>query len=213
MIAKQKLQHSLQEGLVNLGIKASIQQQDCLCEFLLLLDKWNKVHNLTAVRNIMEMVSKHLLDSLVVAPFLTGHRVLDVGSGAGFPGLPLSIICPELEFTLLDSSSKRTSFLSFVISSLKLNNVKVVHSLVEQYKDEQGFDIIISRAFADLGKFVSVSSHLCHRNGFFLAMKGKVMQAKNEPLPDGYLLTKIETVKIPALEGERCLVFVSKEAN
>jgi 16S rRNA (guanine527-N7)-methyltransferase len=210
---KQHLQRSLQEGLSLLNINTTTSQQNQLCEFLILLEKWNKVHNLTSVRNIMDMVSKHLLDSLSIARFLVGCRILDVGSGAGFPGSPLSIICPDKKFVLLDSNKKKTSFLIFVVTSLKLPNVKVVNSRVEQYQDESGFDVIISRAFADLGKFVSCSGHLCRQQGGFLAMKGKIAQVKKELLPEGYLLTKIETVEVPGLKGERCVIFVNKKVN
>jgi 16S rRNA (guanine527-N7)-methyltransferase len=209
----------LQKGLYSLNITATPRQVELLGEFLLLLEKWNKVHNITAIRNPEEMVSKHILDSLVVVPYLTGpcvltgSRILDVGSGAGLPGVPLSILCPDQEFTLLDSNQKKTSFISFAVVFLKLSNIKVIHSRVEQYQDQQGFNVVISRAFASLENFITASAHLCHRDGFFLAMKGKIAQAKKEPLPDGYLLTKIETVTIPGVNGERCLVFVSRKTN
>lgn len=212
-INKASLQQLLQTGLQQLGLAIAITHQEQLCEFLLLLEKWNKVHNLTAVHAIEEMVSKHILDSVVAAPFLVGKNILDVGSGAGLPGIPLSIVRSELQFVLLDSSSKRISFLYAAITALGLNNVKLVHSRVEQYKTAIGFDVVISRAFAELGNFISSSAHLCHQDGFFLAMKGKISQVKNEPLPDGYLLTKIETMVVPGINGERCLVFVSKKDN
>lgn len=210
---KTKIWQLLANGLNELEFRVSSRQQEQLIEFLLLLEKWNKVHNLTAVHNIFEMVSRHVLDSLLASSFLVGNNVLDVGTGAGLPGIPLSIVRPELQFVLLDSSRKRISFLAAVVQTLQLKNVTLVNSRVEQYCSAIAFEVIISRAFAKLAEFVTSSAHLCHQNGFFLAMKGKVSQVKNEPLPEGYLLTKIETVTVPGLIGERCLVFVSKETK
>ena len=208
---KEELLTKLEAGLAYYNLAASLQQKDKICEFLFTLEKWNKAYNLTAINQIQDMLTKHVLDSLGVAPFISGENMLDVGTGAGLPGIPLSIIRPDLNFVLLDSCRKKTNFVQYVVTLLGLTNVTVVHSRVENYQPQNLFAIIISRAFTALDKFVLSSAHLCHEDGFFIAMKGKLTQAKAEPLPEGYILTKIETVTIPGLEGERCLVFVRKQ--
>ena len=160
------------------------------------------------------MLAKHILDSLSVAKFLpTNGRILDVGSGAGLPGIPLAILYPELSFVLVDSVQKKTAFMQHVVAMLGLVNTVVVHTRVEKYHPELLFDVIISRAFAELGDFVRGSAHLCHQDGFFLAMKGKSEQAQAELLPANYSITQMKTITVPGVDAERCLVFVSKQNN
>lgn len=206
--------NKLKTGLEFYNLSSTATQQAQLIDFLVTLEKWNKVHNLTAISNIDEMLTRHVLDSLSVAAFLpaTGH-ILDVGTGAGLPGVPLAIMRPELSFVLLDSVMKKTSFVQQAITLLGLTNIIVVHARVENYQTTKPFNVIISRAFAKVGEFITCSAHLSHEDGFFIAMKGKVSQVQTETLPAGYLLTKIEAVQVPGQLGERCLAFVSKKTN
>lgn len=209
---KIKLHKTLKTGISFYKLSTTTEQQNQLLEFLFTLEKWNKVHNLTAIKQIEDMLVRHVLDSLSVASFLPDNvRVLDVGTGAGLPGIPLAIVRPDLRLVLVDSVQKKTAFVQHVITMLGLTNIAVVHARIEKYKTELPFDVIISRAFAETGKFISSCAHLCHANGFFVAMKGKKEQAQTESLPDSYLLTKIESVIVPEQEGERCLVFVRKK--
>lgn len=211
MNKKNTILNTLQAGLAYYNLQASTEQQEKICEFLFTLEKWSKVHNLTAITKVEEMLTKHVLDSLAVTSFISHGNILDVGTGAGLPGLPLAIIKPDIHFVLLDSNRKKTAFVQHVITQVGLTNITVVHTRVENYKPPVLFDVIVSRAFAELGEFITSCSRLCHKDGFFIAMKGKVQQAKRESLPYGYLLTKIETITVPGLLEERCLVFVRKQ--
>ncbi|MGY5451397.1 16S rRNA (guanine(527)-N(7))-methyltransferase RsmG [Agarivorans sp. MS3-6] len=174
------------------------------------LDKWNKAYNLTSVRDPMEMMVKHILDSLVVSPHLQGERFIDVGTGPGLPGLPLAIINPDKQFVLLDSLGKRITFIRQVCHHLKLKNVTAVQSRVENYQQNLEFDGVISRAFASLQDMLSWCSHLPANNGKFYALKGLVPEQELENLPEGLKLHSIESLTVPELEGQRHLVIIDK---
>ncbi|NOE64292.1 16S rRNA (guanine(527)-N(7))-methyltransferase RsmG [Vibrio cholerae] len=188
------------------------QQREQLVGYVQLLDKWNKAYNLTSVRDPMEMLVKHILDSLVVSPHLVGERFIDVGTGPGLPGIPLAIMHPEKEFVLLDSLGKRIRFLKQVIHDLKINNVLPVQSRVEEFDPESGFDGVLSRAFASMTDMVNWCQHLPKPNGgVFLALKGVRPDDEITLLPEWCSVTDIKALQVPELEGERHLVILSRK--
>ncbi|ELE5880623.1 TPA: 16S rRNA (guanine(527)-N(7))-methyltransferase RsmG [Vibrio cholerae] len=188
------------------------QQREQLVGYVQLLDKWNKAYNLTSVRDPMEMLVKHILDSLVVSPHLVGERFIDVGTGPGLPGIPLAIMHPDKEFVLLDSLGKRIRFLKQVIHDLKINNVLPVQSRVEEFDPESGFDGVLSRAFASMTDMVNWCQHLPKPNaGVFLALKGVRPDDEIPLLPEWCSVTDIKALQVPELEGERHLVILSRK--
>ncbi|WP_033933036.1 16S rRNA (guanine(527)-N(7))-methyltransferase RsmG [Vibrio cholerae] len=188
------------------------QQREQLVGYVQLLDKWNKAYNLTSVRDPMEMLVKHILDSLVVSPYLVGERFIDVGTGPGLPGIPLAIMHPDKEFVLLDSLGKRIRFLKQVIHDLKINNVLPVQSRVEEFDPESGFDGVLSRAFASMTDMVNWCQHLPKPNGgVFLALKGVRPDDEITLLPEWCSVTDIKALQVPELEGERHLVILSRK--
>ncbi|WP_337921318.1 16S rRNA (guanine(527)-N(7))-methyltransferase RsmG [Vibrio cholerae] len=188
------------------------QQREQLVGYVQLLDKWNKAYNLTSVRDPMEMLVKHILDSLVVSPHLVGERFIDVGTGPGLPGIPLAIMHPDKEFVLLDSLGKRIRFLKQVIHDLKINNVLPVQSRVEEFDPESGFDGVLSRAFASMTDMVNWCQHLPKPNaGVFLALKGVWPDDEITLLPEWCSVTDIKALQVPELEGERHLVILSRK--
>ena len=184
-----------------------------LLDFITLLDKWNHAYNLTAVRQPAQMISRHLMDSLVVVPYLHGEQILDVGSGPGLPGIPLAVACPERQFTLLDSNGKKIRFLRQAVAELGLENVSVVHSRVEQFQSSPGFDTIIARAYATLGELVRGARHLCRPGGRFLVMKGVYPVAELDDLPENFTLEAIHPMRVHGLEAERHLLVVRHVAG
>lgn len=203
------MQAKLTQGLQEAGIQLPMDVQQKLLEYLALLQKWNKVHNLTAVRDPEEMVTLHLLDSLSVMPYIQSGNLLDVGSGAGLPGIPLAICKPELQVTVLDSSHKKTSFMRQALAELGIPNLQVVCSRVEAYVPEHPFDIVISRAFSDLAEFMQLTRHLGKHGAQWLAMKGvypfeELAQIKSEPI-------RVVPLQVPGLEAQRHLVFLSSD--
>lgn len=188
------------------------QQREQLVGYVQLLDKWNKAYNLTSVRDPMEMLVKHILDSLVVSPHLVGERFIDVGSGPGLPGIPLAIMHPDKEFVLIYSLGKRIRFLKQVIHDLKINNVLPVQSRVEEFDPESGFDGVLSRAFASMTDMVNWCQHLPKPNaGVFLALKGVRPDDEITLLPEWCSVTDIKALQVPELEGERHLVILSRK--
>jgi 16S rRNA (guanine527-N7)-methyltransferase len=202
----------LAQGALELGIELSPQQQEQLLAYLALLIKWNKAYNLTAVRNPDEMVSRHLLDSLSVVPFVVeaGDNWLDVGSGGGMPGIPLAIVFPERQFTLLDSNGKKTRFLTQVKLELKLANLHVVYSRVEDYRPEVRFSGICSRAFSSLEDFSTWTRHLGDANSRWLAMKGVHPNDELQALPADFRLSATHVLKVPGCQGQRHLLILRR---
>ncbi|MCW0308313.1 16S rRNA (guanine(527)-N(7))-methyltransferase RsmG [Pantoea ananatis] len=194
-------------------ISLSDQQKQQLVAYVGLLDKWNKAYNLTSVRDPQQMLVRHILDSIVVAPHLQGSRFIDVGTGPGLPGIPLAIVMPEAHFTLLDSLGKRVRFLRQVQHELGLTNIEPVQSRVEAFPSEPPFDGVISRAFASLEDMVSWCHHLPAENGRFYALKGVRPDEEIASLPAGYALDKVISLKVPQLEGERHLVIVARNST
>ncbi|KZN35957.1 16S rRNA methyltransferase [Pseudoalteromonas luteoviolacea S2607] len=186
-------------------------QKQQLVDYVGLLDKWNKAYNLTSVRDPKEMMIKHILDSLVVAPHLTGKHYIDVGTGPGLPGIVLAIALPDTEFVLLDSLGKRVRFLTQVKHALGLKNVTPVQSRVEEYQPSVKLDGVLSRAFASLQDMVQWCTHLIDTSGRFLALKGMYPQDELDNLPDGISLEQNITLQVPKLEGERHLIILTKD--
>jgi len=185
------------------------QQIDQLVGYVAMLDKWNKAYNLTSVRDPYEMLVKHIMDSIVVSPHLEGERFIDVGTGPGLPGIPLAIMNPDKQFTLLDSLGKRIRFIRQVIHELKINNVTPVQSRVEEFQPEIGFDAVLSRAFASMSDMVSWCHHLPASHGHFLALKGQFNQQEVTELPEWCSVTEVKSLQVPELEGERHLVILN----
>lgn len=202
----------LEEGARQLSVELSDMQRDQLLAYLALLSKWNKAYNLTAVRDTAEMVSRHLLDSLSVVPHVQpgGPRWLDVGSGGGMPGIPLAILFPERHFTLLDSNGKKTRFLTQVKLELKLANLEVVHSRVEQFKPAQPFNGITSRAFSSLEDFTCWTRHLGSLDSCWLAMKGVQPDDELQALPADFQLERCVVLKVPGCQGQRHLLILRR---
>ena len=188
-----------------LGIKPEVQGK--LLTYLELLQKWNRVYNLTAIRQPGQMVMSHLLDSLAVLPHLWPGRWLDVGCGAGLPGLILALMRPEWTFVLLDSNSKKTSFVQQVKIELELRNVSIYCTRVEAWQTEKKFDGIISRAFAETAKFVMLTRHLLDQEGRWVAMKG-VAQQEMERLPNDINVERVIPLQVPGLAAARCLIML-----
>jgi len=197
----------LDTGLQQMALELSQAQQQKLLNYLALLVKWNRAYNLTAIRDPEEMVSRQLLDSLSILPLIHGRRILDVGTGAGLPGIPLAICLPDASFTLLDSNGKKTRFVQQVKLELGLNNVKVQHSRVEQLDHNRGFDTITSRAFAALPKIVAWSAGLLADKGILLAMKGSVPQEEVADLRQAGAEVEITQLEVPQ-SGERHAIIV-----
>lgn len=202
------LNELLSKGLRQLSLAQPLddKQQLKLIKYVELLDKWNKTYNLTAVRNPEQMVVRHLLDSLSICPYLRGKSILDVGTGAGLPGIPLAIVFPSRHFTLLDSNSKKTRFVTQAVSELELSNVDVVQSRVENFQSPALFDTIITRAYSAVANMVDQTSHLLAVEGTFLAMKGTNPVAELDQLPSEYEVEKSHILKVPGLEEERHLL-------
>ncbi len=197
----------LRDGLAEMGISATPNQQRLLLDYLALLEKWNKAFNLTAVRDPRKMVSRQLLDSLSILHLLQGERILDVGSGAGLPGIPLSILAPGRSFMLLDTNSKKTRFLRQAKLELGLDNVEIEQARVEGYHPSRPFDVITSRAFASLPDMLALTRHLLAPGGCWLAMKGTIPQAELEALGKAYRV-EIQALEVPGESGQRHVILI-----
>lgn len=203
----------LQQGVTALGLPLDSGQQEQLLTYLALLVKWNRAYNLTAVRDPLQMVIKHLLDSLAVLPHLHGTQVLDVGSGAGLPGIPLAIADPARAFTLLDANSKKTRFLLQAKGELRLSNLSVVHSRLEHYRPGRLFDTVTARAFASLADMAAGTAHLLAPGGSLLAMKGEYPRQELDVLPPAFVVREIIALTVPGLEAQRHLVRIAPAAE
>jgi 16S rRNA (guanine527-N7)-methyltransferase len=204
----QKLEKRLQQGLHEMGVDLGAPVVKQLIQFLELLEKWNRAYNLTAIRDTEQMVPRHLLDSLTVLPYLQGPRVLDIGTGAGLPGIPLALARPDLEFTLLDSNAKKTRFATQAAHELGLKNIDVVQERVEKFHPERKFDTLIARAFASIPDMLAASRHLCAPHGRFLVMKGVFPQEELAAVTDGYR-AEVMALHIPGLDAARHVVILA----
>ncbi|SEJ88894.1 16S rRNA (guanine527-N7)-methyltransferase [Pseudomonas linyingensis] len=204
----------LARGAAQLGVELNDHQQQQLLAYLALLIKWNQAYNLTAVRNPDEMVSRHLLDSLSLVPFVraAGDNWLDVGSGGGMPGIPLAILFPERRFTTLDSNGKKTRFQTQVKLELKLANLEVVHSRVENFQPAQPFAGIVSRAFSSLADFAHWTGHLGDAETCWLAMKGQYPHEELAALPADFRVEAEHVLQVPGCQGQRHLLILRRSA-
>ena len=202
-------QAKLETGLKQAGLILNEGVRQKLLDYLALIQKWNKVHNLTAVRDPEDMVTLHLLDSLSVLPHIKARRLLDVGSGAGLPGIPLALCLPHLQVTVMDSSHKKASFLRQAKVELGIANLEVVCGRVEQYHPDALFDIVISRAFSDLAEFISLTRHLCAPGGVWMAMKG--VYPYDELAQVKVTHTQVVPLQVPGLQAQRHLVFLKNQ--
>lgn len=199
-------------GARELGVDLTEAQHEKLLGYLALLIKWNKAYNLTAVRDPDEMVSRHLLDSLSVVPFIEGERQLDVGSGGGMPGIPLAILFPDMKVTCLDSNGKKTRFLTQVKLELKLDNLEVIHSRAEAFKPQVPFTGIISRAFSSLEDFTQWTRHMGDKETRWLAMKGLHPADELVALPADFHLESAQALAVPGCQGQRHLLILRRTA-
>jgi 16S rRNA (guanine527-N7)-methyltransferase len=193
----------LAAGIAALGLNVTPDAQQRMLDYLALVEKWNKAYNLTAVREPAKMLTHHLLDSLSVLPHLRGDRLLDVGSGAGLPGIPLALARPEWQLTLLDSSHKKTTFLRQAVIELGLTNVDVVCDRVETWQSPRSFDTVVSRAFSDLPEFLALAGKLCAKTGMVVAMKGVYPHEELAQLPKDFQLCNVVPLNVPGLGAER----------
>jgi 16S rRNA (guanine527-N7)-methyltransferase len=201
----------LANGIKDLQLDLNQQQHEQLLDYLALLFKWNAVYNLTSVRDPMQMMTHHLLDSLAaVASFAGARNVLDVGAGGGLPGMVLAIARPDMKVAMIDTVHKKTAFLTQVKAELQLANVTVHTKKVQDLEVAAKFDVITSRAFADLSDFVNWSGHLLAEGGQFIALKGTAPPEEQERLPKQWKVTELRPIQVPGLQAERHLVFIKK---
>lgn len=202
----------ISDGVAQLGLTLSNDQCRQLADYIELLNKWNKTYNLTAIKEPEKMVVYHLLDSLAVANYFSAdqRQIIDVGAGAGLPGIPLSILFPDKSFTLLDSNGKKTRFMTQTKIELGLSNCRVVHDRVERWRPEQRFDVAVSRAFSSIKAFIDSVVHLLRPEGKLYAMKGKRPDTELLSLPEQVALQAVWPVQVPQLNEERHLVVLRK---
>lgn len=207
------LKNQLKRGLSAMNVDLSTPQQLLLLEYVALLKKWNNTYNLTALRDESVMISHHLLDSLTLLPYVQNARTLmDVGSGGGMPGIPTAICCPDLHITLLDSNTKKTTFLQQAVIELGLENVTVASGRVEAMHDKK-VDVVTSRAFAELHDFIALTKHLLNENGYWAAMKGVYPYEELENVPSNVDVYQIDKLDVPDLQAERHMVLMRPKKN
>jgi 16S rRNA (guanine527-N7)-methyltransferase len=199
----------LAQGVAELGLRLAPDIERKLLDYVALIAKWNRVHNLTAVRAKSQMVSAHLLDCLAVAPYLDANTILDVGSGAGLPGIPLALMWPHVSMALMDSNHKKAAFLRQAIIELGLKNATVIGERVENWQPPHLYDLVISRAFSDLPEFLRIAGRMCAENGTVATMKGVYPHEELAQLPPDFKLRRVERLRIPGLPAERHLLLLS----
>jgi len=202
----------LEQGVAALQLNLSENQINQLMLYLDLLIKWNGVYNLTSVRNPIDMVKQHLLDSLsAVFAFKNALNILDVGAGGGLPGIVIAIVYPNTKIALIDTVNKKTAFLKQVKAELKLDNVTVYTGRVEQLQVVELFDVITSRAFSELSNFVNWAGHLLTKRGQMIALKGQLPEDEIAVLPAGWLVKKVQAISVPTLEAQRHLLWIEQQ--
>ena len=202
------LAEALAQGLQALHLELPPDSQQKLVDYVALIEKWNRVYNLTAVREPEKMLSHHILDSLAIAPHVSAPTLADVGSGAGLPGIPLALAYPASAVTLIESNHKKSAFLKQAVIELELANVSVETRRVEAWEEAPQFDCVVSRAFSDLGEFVTLASRLCAREGTLAAMKGVHPYDELAQIPVGFRVERVIPLEVPGLRAERHLVLV-----
>jgi 16S rRNA (guanine527-N7)-methyltransferase len=206
------MRKQLEAGLAGLGVNASPVQIDGLIRYLELLIKWNKAYNLTAITEPARMVTHHLLDSLSILPFMPARgRCLDVGTGAGLPGIPLAILMPDSQWVLLDSNGKKTRFVQQVIAECRLGHVRVVQSRVQDYHAGSDFDLIVSRAYASLHDFVASVEHLWGESTQLISMKTEPAAAEIDAVTATGLDVNIHHLDVPGIRERRSLITIKRQ--
>jgi 16S rRNA (guanine527-N7)-methyltransferase len=200
------LERTLVVGAKEQGIALEPAQAAAMLRLLAELREWNQRFNLTGITDPVDMVRKHLLDSLSVQPYLRGSRIADVGTGAGFPGLPLAVINPGREFALIEATGKKARFVRHAADAMELKNVDVIPARSEDWRGPAPYDIVLTRALGKLDEFVRVAGHLCAPKGRLLAMKGRHPDAEIAALPPGWKATAVHDIRIPGLPAARCIV-------
>lgn len=200
----------LSDAIASLGLALASRQEAALLDYLALLAKWNRTYNLTAIHEPERMLTHHVLDSLAVLPYIGPGPLLDVGSGGGLPGIPLAIARPDLRVTLMDASQKKCGFMQQAAIELKLDRIKVVHGRVEDFRDEEGFPQIVSRAFSELREFVALTRHLLADGGEWLAMKG-LYPHEEIALLKGARVKRDIKLHVPGLAADRHLIVMEAE--
>lgn len=204
------LKARLVAGAREQGIALDAAQATALMRLLLELRAWNTRFNLTAIREPADMVDKHLLDSLSIQPYLHGGRIADIGTGAGFPGLPLAVVNPRRQFTLIEATGKKVQFVRHALEALHLGNVEIVQARAETWRPRAPFDCVIARALGKVADFIRVAGHLCARGGRMLAMKGRHPAAEIEELPRGWRVRALHDLHVPGLAAARCVVVLER---
>ena len=198
----------LGQGLSRLDLVLPVGGLDSLLDYISLLWKWNRIYNLTAIREPGKVVTHHILDSLAVLPYLNVDTIADIGSGAGLPGIPMAVARPGMRVALVESNHKKCAFLRQAVTELQLENVEVVMERAEKWHPTSSFDVVISRAFADLASFVEVARHLCRSDGVLAAMKGLYPDEELEQLPPEVRLENVVRIDVPGLRAARHLVIL-----
>ncbi len=209
-VDREQLERQLEYGLTSMEISLDKGIRILLLDYLSLLKKWNCVYNLTAVRDLGKMVSTHILDSLAVLPHIPHGQILDVGSGAGLPGIPLAAAAATSQFSLIESNQKKSAFLRQAVGELELANAQVFCLKVEDWLPATKFNCIIARAYAGLSQFIESSKHLLAADGVFAAMKGRYPAVELERIPEGYATKKVIELRVPGLDAARHLVLVGR---
>jgi 16S rRNA (guanine527-N7)-methyltransferase len=212
MMQATQLHADLQKQFLQNRLTFSEPILEKLTDYLLLLEKWNQVYNLTSIRNPSQMIPKHILDSLSISPYLRGTRILDVGTGAGLPGIPLALTHPNSHFTLLDSNGKKTRFLTHVIQQLGVSNIDIIQNRVEQFQADICFDTIITRAFTSLTDFLKKTHHLACQTGIFLSMKGQHPTQEINELDSNFSIISINPIQISGLNEKRHVIVIKLKA-
>jgi 16S rRNA (guanine527-N7)-methyltransferase len=203
----------LEDGIVEMGLEDRLGGDQRLMEYVTELMNWNRVYNLTSVRKPADIITRHILDSLSIVQYLHGNRILDIGTGAGLPGIPLAIACPEREFVLLDSSSKKLRFVQQTLGILGLENVRLENHRIDEYRPDVPFDTTICRAFSDLPDYYRYASPLCNGDGRMLAMKGVHPMTELECLETAGVAAEVIPLKVPGLDAERHVVMLQPGAG
>lgn len=198
----------LQRGLLALGLEPAVSAVENLLHYVDLLGKWNRTYNLTAIRDPRAMITRHLLDSLAVMPYIEGPLLVDVGTGPGLPGIPLAMLSPDFSWVLLDCNAKKTRFVTQAVAELGLKNIRVVTGRVAEVELEPRCNTVISRAFTDVTAFINGAGHLCREGGQMLAMKGAPDEHELAQLPAGYQAERI-TLQVPDLDAQRCIIRIT----
>jgi 16S rRNA (guanine527-N7)-methyltransferase len=206
--AQKDIEGKLRSGVASLGLEPAGEEVATLAQYVSLLVRWNEAFNLTGPCSPEEMVARHVLDSLTALPYLAGTAVLDLGTGAGLPGIPLAVLDPHRRYTLLDSKGKKTRFVTQAIGELGLDNVTVVQTRVEAFAPEQFFDTVITRAFSSLEHFVRSCQHLTTTGGRLVAMKGRYPDEELKPLLQTVTSIEVPSVDVPGLDAERHIVII-----